>query len=152
MSLLSTQDPELWIQFLMKMKSDKQRRRNQRHDCSNPMAGMLDGSCLEGTVQTPCLSPHLTDKKIKGWRNVATCPRHQLARGTVWSFGQATQSLTQVPLPFHSSQSVQYDQHSSLVTLSKLPLLSPPNPCPPPPDCQSLFCMEGDRWVLTNEN
>lgn len=26
-----------------------------------------------------------------------------------------------------------------------------PDLCPPPPDCQSLFCTEGDRWALTNE-
>lgn len=65
MSPLSTKDQGLWFQSQTGMKSDKQRR-NQRHGYSSPKAGIADGSCLEGTGQAPCSSPHLTGKKIKG--------------------------------------------------------------------------------------
>lgn len=149
MSPLSTHDQGLWFQSQMGMKSDQQRRRNQRHGYSNPKAGVVDGSGLEGTGQAPCSSPHLTDKKIKGLRNETTYPRQQLARDSVCSIDQATQGPSHAPSPPACLEASTAEALHQSVSAKFLCFLHP-YPCPPPPDRQSLFCTEGDRWVLTN--
>lgn len=148
MSPLSTEDQELWFQSQMGMKSDKQRRRNQRQGYSNPSAGVVDGACLKGTGQAPCSSPHLTDKKIKGSRNKTTCPRHQLARDSVCSIDQAIQGLSHAPSLLLVYKRLPLKLSTSQSVSAKFLCFLHPYPCPPPLDCQSLFCTEGDRVGL----